>query len=252
MFSTACSTNPCFLRPRSPGKERDQESGNDYFGARYYGSNGGRFLTPDFGGMIEGSPDPVPWATFRNPQTLNLYSYVTNNPLTRRDEDGHVQVCGNQYATMNGDGATVVHANCTEQPDSFFQTMVTAASNWHQNQLNQMNGPPQMQMDIVYPVDLGALESLGESIENILAKAESTVGNQSVRVANRQVAEQAAKEWVGEDAEAIPDTHGGKSGGQAGMKSAGGTKIARTTSAATKGYINLVNKATGGNLHVRW
>ena len=29
------------------GKERDSESGNDYFGARYYGSMMGRFLSPD-------------------------------------------------------------------------------------------------------------------------------------------------------------------------------------------------------------
>ena len=29
------------------GKERDAETGLDYFGARYYGSNIGRFLSPD-------------------------------------------------------------------------------------------------------------------------------------------------------------------------------------------------------------
>jgi RHS repeat-associated protein len=33
-------------------KERDAESGNDYFGARYYGSNvAGRFMTPDPSGL---------------------------------------------------------------------------------------------------------------------------------------------------------------------------------------------------------
>ncbi|MBN9617476.1 MAG: hypothetical protein J0G35_18080 [Acidobacteriales bacterium] len=29
------------------GKERDSESGLDYFGARYYGASMGRFTTPD-------------------------------------------------------------------------------------------------------------------------------------------------------------------------------------------------------------
>ena len=29
------------------GKERDAESGNDYFGTRYYASSMGRFLSPD-------------------------------------------------------------------------------------------------------------------------------------------------------------------------------------------------------------
>jgi hypothetical protein len=34
-------------------------------------------------------PTPVPYADFSNPQSLNLYSYVGNNPLTRRDANGH-------------------------------------------------------------------------------------------------------------------------------------------------------------------
>src|SRR5262249_48329770 len=38
-----CSPTPDFFT----GKERDAESGLDYFGARYYGSNMGRFITPD-------------------------------------------------------------------------------------------------------------------------------------------------------------------------------------------------------------
>ena len=33
---------------RSTGKERDAESGNDYFGARYYSSAMGRFMSPDW------------------------------------------------------------------------------------------------------------------------------------------------------------------------------------------------------------
>jgi RHS repeat-associated protein len=34
---------------RFTGKERDSESGLDMFGARYYGSSLGRFMTPDWG-----------------------------------------------------------------------------------------------------------------------------------------------------------------------------------------------------------
>jgi RHS repeat-associated protein len=54
------------------GKERDSESGNDYFGARYYASSMGRWLSPDW----SGPGDPVPYANFEDPQSLNLYSYV--------------------------------------------------------------------------------------------------------------------------------------------------------------------------------
>ena len=73
------------VRSRYTGKERDTESGNDYFGARYYGSNMGRFMSPDW----SGTPVAIPWANFNNPQSLNLYSYAGNNPLVRIDKDGH-------------------------------------------------------------------------------------------------------------------------------------------------------------------
>lgn len=71
------------------GKERDAESGNDYFEARYYSSSMGRFMSPDWIAKEEGD-DPVPYAVLDDPQSLNLYSYVRNNPLTRVDADGHV------------------------------------------------------------------------------------------------------------------------------------------------------------------
>ncbi len=67
------------------GKERDSESGNDYFDARYYSSAMGRFMSPDWAAKAS----PVPYATFGDPQSLNLYAYVRNNPLTRVDADGH-------------------------------------------------------------------------------------------------------------------------------------------------------------------
>jgi len=66
------------------GKERDNESELDYFGARYYGSTMGRWLTPDWSGV----PVPVPYADLANPQSLNGYEYVGNNPATGLDPDG--------------------------------------------------------------------------------------------------------------------------------------------------------------------
>jgi RHS repeat-associated protein len=70
------------------GKERDGESGLDYFGARHYSSGLGRFITPDWSAKVE----PVPYSKLDNPQTLNLYSYVLNNPLGNIDTDGHACV----------------------------------------------------------------------------------------------------------------------------------------------------------------
>lgn len=70
---------------RFTGKERDTESGLDEFGARYYSSSIGRFMIPDWAAK----PTAVPYAEFGNPQSLNLYSYVENNPLYKPDLDGH-------------------------------------------------------------------------------------------------------------------------------------------------------------------
>jgi hypothetical protein len=42
-------------------------------------------MTPDWATK----PTDVPYANFGNPQSLNLYSYVQNNPTTVGDPDGH-------------------------------------------------------------------------------------------------------------------------------------------------------------------
>jgi RHS repeat-associated protein len=62
------------------GKERDTESGNDYFGARYYASTMGRFM----------SPDPIFAEANRvlDPQQWNMYAYARNNPLSITDPTG--------------------------------------------------------------------------------------------------------------------------------------------------------------------
>jgi RHS repeat-associated protein len=67
------------------GKERDTESGLDNFGARYNLSTIGRFMTPDWAAK----PTSVPYANFGDPQTLNLYAFVGDNPVNRVDPDGH-------------------------------------------------------------------------------------------------------------------------------------------------------------------
>jgi len=92
MRAAVCASTACFSRSHFTGKERDTESGNDYFEARYYSSAMGRFMSPDW----SDKPDPIPYADLEDPQTLNLYSYVRNNPLTRRDLNGHCTNGGQQ------------------------------------------------------------------------------------------------------------------------------------------------------------
>ena len=88
------------VRSRSTGKERDTESGNDYFQARYYSSTMGRFMSPDWAAKAE----PVPYAKLDNPQTLNLYAYMRNNPLGGTDPDGHCDWCQKLWNYANKKG----------------------------------------------------------------------------------------------------------------------------------------------------
>ncbi len=62
------------------GKERDTESGLDYFGARYYASSMGRWLSPD--------PKIISKQRMFDPQQWNMYGYAKNNPLIAIDPDG--------------------------------------------------------------------------------------------------------------------------------------------------------------------
>jgi RHS repeat-associated protein len=62
------------------GKERDSESGLNYFGARYYANQTARFTTVD--------PVLDRAAASADPQQWNRYAYVRNNPLRFVDPDG--------------------------------------------------------------------------------------------------------------------------------------------------------------------
>jgi RHS repeat-associated protein len=74
----SCTSSPTNTSPlHFTGKQRDFESGLDNFGARYDSSSMGRFMSPDpLGGHQE------------DPQTLNKYVSVRNNPLNLTDPTG--------------------------------------------------------------------------------------------------------------------------------------------------------------------
>jgi RHS repeat-associated protein len=68
------------VRQKFTGQERDDETGLDYFGARYYAGTQGRFTSVD--------PVIIKKARLLDPQRINLYAYVRNNPLKFIDPDG--------------------------------------------------------------------------------------------------------------------------------------------------------------------
>jgi len=67
------------VRQKFTSKERDNETGLDYFGARYYANTQGRFVSAD---TLVINP------ALDQPQLWNKYSYSLNNPLVFYDPDG--------------------------------------------------------------------------------------------------------------------------------------------------------------------
>lgn len=97
-------TDSCPQNYKFTSKERDAESNLDHFGARYYASNAGRFVSVDpFNPILEfeaesHDEDAVEEARERfteyisQPQHWNRYAYTLNHPLNYIDEDGRIPV----------------------------------------------------------------------------------------------------------------------------------------------------------------
>jgi RHS repeat-associated protein len=117
------------------GKERDGESGLDNFGARYDASSMGRFITPDW----SAAPMGVPYGTFTDPQSLDLYSYVRNNPLNAVDRDGHShEECSpDTFEWSTKTGAYVLQAGACHQVADFWDYFHVGPSRWS----NAVNTP---------------------------------------------------------------------------------------------------------------
>ena len=76
-------------------KERDAETGLDYFGARYLSSAQGRFTSPDSPLLDQQAEDPQSW---------NLYSYVRNKPLVYVDPTGQIlEISSSSSSTETAD-----------------------------------------------------------------------------------------------------------------------------------------------------
>jgi RHS repeat-associated protein len=87
------------------GQERDTETNLDNFEARYMASSLGRFMSPD----SSDDPDPIPYADLGDPQSLNLYAYAENDPLSSIDPDGH-DPCPASQGLATGAGCATTQA----------------------------------------------------------------------------------------------------------------------------------------------
>jgi RHS repeat-associated protein len=104
------------VRQKFTDKERDNETGLDYFGARYHSSTQGRFV----------SVDPLVVAphlsgALRRPQAWNGYSYAINSPLRYEDPTGlrwaqrKLAGGGTEYGWFTTDAAYDEATNCDSE-----------------------------------------------------------------------------------------------------------------------------------------
>jgi RHS repeat-associated protein len=116
-YTTTCPQNYKF-----EGKERDAETsigsgntnGNDEFGARYYSNRFGRWLSADWSSV----PVAVPYANLTNPQTLNLYSMVGDDPESFSDLDGHCGEPNNPCHQTTGSDTVCREDGCHTVPNA--------------------------------------------------------------------------------------------------------------------------------------
>jgi RHS repeat-associated protein len=110
------------------GKERDAESGLDYFGARYMSSSMGRFMSPD---------DFTKDTHVADPQSWNLYAYARNNPLRYTDPTGQNATVSTSCSTTNN------QTTCNVNISASIAIYAAAGSGISQNQLNAAAGAMQ-------------------------------------------------------------------------------------------------------------
>ena len=137
----------------------------------------GRFMSPDW----SDGPDSIPNAKLANPQSLNLYSYVYNNPLSRVDPDGHAT-----WGDCNdGSGAQCLSGDYNGEANQQNGRTVywnAANGNWDNNDPTKMNdgrindlSGGQLLMAVplerlVAPVVGPALAKVGEGIGSVFGK----------------------------------------------------------------------------------
>jgi RHS repeat-associated protein len=115
---------------RFTGKERDAETGLDYFSARYYASRTGRFTTVDPVIPIEDA--------LLDPQRWNRYSYVMNRPLVLTDPDGRCPSC---FMLLQ----RIASSPTVQRVSTWTQTQGVAAWNWATRFFNSPTGQETVQ-----------------------------------------------------------------------------------------------------------
>ncbi len=141
------------------GKERDTESGLDYFGARHYTSSLSRFMTPD-DGSDQSPSDPESW---------NLYSYVRNHPTDWIDPTGRCSYSGGKWVPDSVSDCSEVDPTATTPSTTITATMLPLLTNKQIHQLSdEVTGAGKFPWkDILLVIGIGKIASSVEELKGI-------------------------------------------------------------------------------------
>ena len=177
---------------RSPGKERDTESGNDYFGARYYASSMGRMMSPD--------PHSGTLLHIFNPQRWNMYAYALNNPLTFVDPTGMDAVAVNFSGMVGGlghEGILAISSNGSATYSRFGPAEQSAGGGWGLDEPGQADVHP-LNVTVQFGSDglptADSYKALEGAVAGIEKAPASTVRLNYFKTSDAETA--ALKEWM--------------------------------------------------------
>ncbi|HEY8056527.1 MAG TPA: RHS repeat-associated core domain-containing protein [Terriglobales bacterium] len=242
------------------GKYRDDESTLDDFGARYYQSSLARFLSPDW----SSDPEPVPYAEPGDPQSLNLYTYARNNPWGGPDPDGHFvdgPNCG-YPCEVTGQPFLIPGLRTLSTADAGARSLLNLFD-FVKTQRAKLGGFIQDHPAAATIAAIGlaflthddeepGAARIGPAGEGeafgVVYRALRATGNESISVSSRAIGEQAAEEFLGPGSVPFKQNYGDRLGQVVGRRSADGLRQVREDA----GHFNFENKATGGNLHVKF
>jgi len=209
------------IRSCCSSKERDAESGLDWFLTRYFSGAQGRFTSPD---------EPLADQHASDPQSWNLYSYVRNNPLRFWDPNGEAcVVSGGSEKDDDSGGQTCAQAHEADKnktPDitvTANQYGSTYAFDYQGTYIPGSFRPPSAKETAIHDdtvnlamnlslagdaVKLGMVLDAGidlGKIMGILREAAAGKGNFGLGEGTAAEAAAAGKAWVGEGAKVNSD-----------------------------------------------
>ena len=267
------------------GQPFDGESALSYLSARLRSGFLGRFLTPD-DGSAQDPADPQSWDLYTyardNPVTLadpsgrywckagepprspNCVSDKEFAKKTKAQQVGWVHVSNDITVTVRASAAPPVRA--IDAPDPFYQ-IAAAVTAYNPGGFIRDFEVLSITTALTGPLAgvLGEGAEAGTAAEadaaagtaaevadvaSVVARATAATGNETITVASREVAEEAADQFLGPESRVLYDRN---TGAVAGRASADGTRVVLGPHTDSLGeHLNFRSRLTGADLHVRW